>query len=191
MKYRTRNTTRNSFDRIKRVERSSIRSSQSLNEGLGEGWHMRLEPVHGGPRADPRNKSRPRIQTRATNRENERLAKIYGRSLPKPTGHWMVSLVARSGMWRQNPAALPSPRFYPSINRVRIPRVIRNRRCFVSKVRTSRPDLSLTFCLRFLLNSFFFFGEISSKRKMEKTDERMLENGLVCILKIFWGVGFV
>ena len=103
----------------------------------------------------------------------------------------MVSLVARSGMWRQNPATLPSPRFYPSINRVRIPRVIRNRRCFVSKVRTSRPDLSLTFCLRFLSIILFFFGEISSKRKMEKTDERMLENGLVCILKIFWGVGFV
>lgn len=35
---------------------------------------------------------------------------------------------------------------------------------------------------------FFFFGEISSKRKMEKTDERMLENGLVYISKIFWGV---
>lgn len=32
---------------------------------------------------------------------------------------------------------------------------------------------------------FFFFGEISFKRKTEKMDERMLENGLVCILKIF------
>lgn len=103
----------------------------------------------------------------------------------------MVSLVARSGMWRQNPAAASSRHFYPSINRVRIPRVIRNPRRFVSKVRTSHRDLSLTFCLgffnNFLILFFFFFGEISFKRKMEKMDECMLENGLVCILEIFRG----